>query len=153
MLLAEVDRLYREQARAAVTDPITGLPNHRAVMSKIEEVVADCQQTGNSCAVLFVDLDHFKQINDTWGHLAGDAILREAGTRLRRTLHPDDFVGRYGGEEFAIILTNTDVNRARQDAERSLLTIAEFPYFWETDDTQVTIPITASIGVAVYKLH
>src|SRR2546425_1818106 len=65
-LLAEVDRLYREQARAAVTDAVTSLPNHRAVMSRVEEEVYRCQRGNGSCAVLFIDLDHFKWVNDTW---------------------------------------------------------------------------------------
>src|SRR5260370_25552739 len=103
VLLAEVDRWYREQALAAVTDTLTGLPNHRAVMNKLDEEIARCQQEKASCAVLFVDLDYFKQINDTWGHRAGDVILRAAGSRLCSTLRPRDFLGRYGGEEFAIL--------------------------------------------------
>src|SRR5207302_1017267 len=94
VLLAEVDRLYQEQAQAAVTDAITGLPNHRAVMSRIEEEVSRCQRTHGSCAVLFIDLDHFKRVNDTWGHRAGDAILCEIAGRLRATLRLEDFVGR-----------------------------------------------------------
>lgn len=177
VLLAEVDRLYHEQARAAVTDAVTGLPNHRAIMNRIEEEISRCQrlhaQSGNlglneagvisegqafpgaSCAILFVDLDHFKRVNDTWGHRAGDAILCEIGSRLAATVRLEDFVGRYGGEEFAIVLTSADLDAASSTAERLREVIAQQPSYWETEETNAIVPITvtASIGVAVYGLH
>lgn len=155
VLLAEVERLYQEQAQAALTDAITSLPNHRAVMRRIDEEVSRCQRTDSSCAVLFIDLDHFKRINDTWGHQAGDMILREVGRRLHTTLRQEDFVGRYGGEEFAIVLTNVDLTDASQTAERLRAIVATQPYSWKAEDTQTTVDIavTASIGVAVYTLH
>lgn len=154
-LLSELDRLYREQSLAAVTDAVTGLPNHRAVMSRLDEALSHCQRARSSCAVLFVDLDHFKQVNDTHGHRAGDAILREVGSRLRGGIRLEDFVGRYGGEEFAIILTDTDLLGAGQAADRLLAAINSQPCYWETGDTRslVTITITGSIGIAVYQLH
>ena len=128
-LLAEVDRLYREQTLAAVTDAVTGLPNHRAVMSRVHEELARCERAQTSCAILFIDLDHFKSVNDMWGHRAGDAILREVASRLRTTLRVEDFVGRYGGEEFAIVLTDTDIVSASETAERLRSTIAEHHAF------------------------
>lgn len=155
LLLSELDRLYREQAQAAVTDAVTGLPNHRAVMSKLDEVLSHCQRAQSSCAVLFVDLDHFKRVNDSYGHRAGDAILREVAERLRNGIRLEDFVGRYGGEEFAIILTNTDVLAASQVADRLLIALNSQPCCRETGDTHslVTIAISGSIGVSVYQLH
>jgi len=155
VLLAEVDRWYREQALAAVTDTLTGLPNHRAVMNKLDEEIARCQQEQASCAVLFVDLDYFKQINDTWGHRAGDAILGAAGSRLYSTLRPHDFLGRYGGEEFAVVLTGADLCEANQVAEHLRTAVAAQPFYWEDDETNNVEPIvvTASIGIAVYQLH
>jgi len=154
-LLAEVERLYQEQARAAMTDAITGLPNHRAIMKRIDEELSRCLRMQNSCAVLFVDLDHFKRINDTWGHQAGDMILREVGQRLLSTLRLQDAVGRYGGEEFAIVLTESDLHGASQVAERLRAAVASLPCLWKAEETQeaATIAITASIGVAVYALH
>ncbi len=154
-LLSEVDRLYREQTRAAVTDAVTGLPNHRAVMSRIDEVCARCERIQTSCAILFIDLDHFKRVNDTWGHRAGDAILREVAARLRNTLRLEDFVGRYGGEEFAIVLTDADMVGASEIAERLRLAIAEHPCIWQAEDdvTNIVIPVTASMGIAAYMLH
>lgn len=155
ILLAEVGRLYHEQSQAAVTDTITGLPNHRAIMCRLGEEIAICQETQGTCAVLFVDLDQFKLINDTWGHRAGDAILHEIGARLRSSLRQEDFVGRYGGEEFAIVLPNTDIIAARYKAERLRQAIVNKPCKWFIEDSQVIIPITvtASIGIAIYGLH
>lgn len=154
-LLAEVDRLYREQTQAAITDAITGLPNHRAVMSRVDEELARCERAQASCAILFIDLDHFKRVNDTWGHRAGDAILREVASRLRSTLRLEDFVGRYGGEEFAIVLVDADIAGASEIAERLRLAVADEPCVWMVEDgsTSVSIPITTSIGVAVYGIH
>ncbi|GAC1406564.1 MAG: hypothetical protein NVSMB49_26250 [Ktedonobacteraceae bacterium] len=154
-LLAEVDRLYREQTRAAVTDAVTGLPNHRAVMNRVDEELARCERAQASCAILFIDLDHFKHINDTWGHRAGDAILHEVAVRLRSTLRLEDFVGRYGGEEFAVVLGDADMVGASETAERLRLAVSAQPSIWQTDDgsANITICITASIGVATYGLH
>ncbi len=155
LLLAEVDQLYRERAQAAITDAITGLPNHRAIMSRLEEEIARCNRSNGTCAVLFIDLDHFKRINDTWGHRAGDAILHEVGTRLRSILRLEDFVGRYGGEEFAIVLTDVDLGAAILTAERLCNTVSNQPCMWSAKDTQTVtdITVTCSIGVAVYQLH
>lgn len=154
-LIVEVGRLYREQAQAAVTDAITGLPNHRAIMSRIDEEVARCERTRGQCAILFLDIDHFKRVNDTWGHRAGDAILREVATCIQTTLRLSDVVGRYGGEEFALLLPETDIMGASETAERLRLTIAMQPCIWQSDDgsSNATISITASIGVATYGMH
>lgn len=154
-LIVEVGRLYREQAQAAVTDAITALPNHRAVMSRIDEEIVRCERAQSQCAILFVDIDHFKRVNDTWGHRAGDAILREVATRLQATLRLSDFVGRYGGEEFAIVLPETDVVGAGETAERLRLAVGTQPCIWQSDDgsSNAIIPITASIGVATYGMH
>ena len=152
-LLAEVDRLYHEQAEAAVTDAVSGLPNHRAIMARIDEEVARCQRADRACAVLFVDFDHFKRVNDTWGHQAGDTILREVGQRLRASIRQQDYVGRYGGEEFAVILTEVDFLNAIAAAEKLCAAVAQQPCTWIRDGNVEKIPVTASLGVAVYPLH
>ncbi len=154
VLLEEVNILYHQHAEAAVTDAITGLPNHRAVMSKIDDMLVECRQTQQSCAILFTDLDHFKRVNDTWGHRAGDAILREVGHRFRTTLRTQDLIGRYGGEEFAILLAETDIEEASQIAERLRVAVNAEPCLWQEDgQPPLPIPVTTSIGVAVYSLH
>jgi diguanylate cyclase (GGDEF)-like protein len=155
VLVDELNRLYHEQALAALTDAVTGLPNHRAIIAEIEGVISSCQQSLSSCAMLFIDLDHFKQINDTWGHRAGDAILREVGRRLRSSVRQEDLVGRYGGEEFALVLREVGIQEASETAERILNALRSQPCEWEREDTQaiVSIAVTASIGVAIYQLH
>ncbi len=142
-------------ATLATTDPLTELPNHRTIINHIEQELVHCQQTRCLCTILFLDIDHFKNINDTWGHRAGDEILREVGRRLVDTLRQEDFVGRYGGEEFAIVLTNTDREKAREVAERLREVLAKDPCLWETDEAQpaVAIQVTGSFGISVYQEH
>lgn len=142
-------------AALATTDPLTGLPNHRTVMGRLEEEISRCQRSQETCAVLFIDLDHFKQINDTWGHRAGDAVLCETGQRLSKALRLEDFVGRYGGEEFAVILTDVTLDEAQQVAGRLQHVLADEPFEWEADDTSqpTSISITGSIGVALLREH
>lgn len=142
-------------AALATTDPLTGLPNHRTVMSRLEEEISRCQRSQETCAVLFIDLDHFKQINDRWGHRAGDAVLCETGQRLSKALRLEDFVGRYGGEEFAVILTDVTLDEAQQVAGRLQHILADEPFEWETDDESqsTSISITGSIGVALSGTH
>jgi diguanylate cyclase (GGDEF)-like protein len=117
--------------QVALTDPLTGLPNHRTMMDQIDEELARCQRTQESCAIVFIDLDHFKHINDTWGHRASDAVLREASCRLQRNIRRGDVVGRYGGEEFVMLLTNTNLHSAKQTAERLRVALADEPCILE----------------------
>lgn len=155
LLLDEVNRLYQEKALASETDAITNLFNHRAIMRRFSEQIALCQENKESSALLFIDLDHFKHVNDSWGHRAGDTVLRETGQRLQAVLRENAFVGRYGGEEFAIVLNDIDLAGALLVAERIKAAITRQPYIWQTEDTyeEVSLSVTASIGVAVYGLH
>ena len=157
-LQSKHDALNEANARLAAlatTDPLTGLPNHRTVMGRLEEEISRCQRSQETCAVLFLDLDHFKRINDTWGHRAGDAVLCETGRRLTRALRLEDFVGRYGGEEFAVILTDVSLDEAQQVARRLQHILAGEPFEWEADDAShsTSISITGSIGVALLREH
>jgi diguanylate cyclase (GGDEF)-like protein len=140
--------------RVALTDPLTGLPNHGAIIERIEAELQQCQSSQRNCAIIFVDVDHFKHINDTWGHAAGDAALREVGQRLRTGIRKDDGMGRYGGEEFAILLSDIEQQDAFDLAERLRCSIAEAPCLWQQEGTQTTIriPLTASFGLATYPL-
>ena len=137
----------------ATTDPLTGLPNHRDIMDHIDREIKQCQATQRNCAIIFVDVDHFKCINDTWGHGAGDEVLHFVGQQLRACVRLEDYVGRYGGEEFAILLTDIEQHEAFELAERLRDAIAIQPYTWQIDENQaVAIPVTASFGLAVYPL-
>ena len=142
--------------QVALTDPLTGLPNHRTMMDRIESELARCQRSQELCAIVFIDLDHFKHINDTWGHRAGDAVLREASSRLKKNIRQGDLVGRYGGEEFVLLLSNTTLQGAKQTAERLRVALADKPCILEPgEDTPDgnSITFTASIGVAIYDEH
>jgi len=142
-------------AALATTDPLTGLPNHRSLMNRVEEELSRAQRTGEQCALLFIDIDHFKRINDTWGHRAGDGVLCEVGQRLASLLRVEDFAGRYGGEEFAIMLINATLEKARAVAERLRAELAAAPFLWENGEgsAAVRILLTCSIGVAVSREH
>jgi diguanylate cyclase (GGDEF)-like protein len=154
-MFAMVKDLYGEQVQVATVDPVTGLPNHRTVMCRINEELQQSQQMHYGCAILFVDLDHFKSINDTYGHRAGDAVLQEIARRLRIVLRQEDFVGRYGGEEFTVVLHDMGMEDAVQVAERLRMEVAMLPCTWEIEETQeiVEIPVTTSIGISIYREH
>ncbi len=149
-LLDEVNRLYREQERAAMTDAVTGLLNHRAFIEGLEEMISRAQTEATSFLLFFLDLDHFKSINDTWGHLAGDAVLYEVAQRLRAALRPGDIAGRYGGEEFALIMVNATIAEAKKEGEFLRQIIRAAPCSWQSTRG---INVTVSIGVAAYGIQ
>lgn len=125
-------------------DALTGLWNRGAILEVLGRELSRAHRCGASLAVALVDLDHFKRINDTHGHPAGDAVLREAGSRMSSSLRPYDAVGRYGGEEFLIVLPGCDVPFGLACAERLRKSLAR-------DGIQVgdrLLPVTCSVGVA-----
>ena len=141
--LANLRNLALAEARAA-TDSLTGLPNRRAVQEALKRMIAQAGRTLAPMSVLVLDLDHFKQINDTYGHDRGDAVLAAVGDVLAGALRTSDFVGRNGGEEFVALLPETGADGALEAAEKLRAAIA-----------RVTLPgidraITASVGAAVY---
>lgn len=108
-----------EAAKAkAATDALTGLCNRGAIMERLEQELARTRRNGSPTAVLMFDLDHFKLINDTHGHQAGDAVLRVVGELIRDTLRATDSAGRYGGEEFLVVMSQTTVQQAAVLAEK-----------------------------------
>jgi diguanylate cyclase (GGDEF)-like protein len=125
-------------------DALTGLWNRGAICEVLGRELSRARRCGAPLAVAIVDLDHFKSINDTHGHAAGDAVLREAGSRMSSSLRPYDSVGRYGGEEFLIVLPGCDVPFGLACAERLRASLAKEAI--QIGDTQV--PVTCSVGVA-----
>ncbi len=101
----------------AVTDSLTGLPNRRHLMKRLEEEAARVKRFDQPLSVLMMDVDHFKSVNDTYGHAMGDEVLRNMGTLLREGIRATDLAARYGGEEFTVVLPNTDLEGAVQVAE------------------------------------
>ena len=131
-------------ARLAYHDMLTGLPNRAQLLELINQAIADCPAE-KQLALIFLDLDHFKDVNDTLGHSAGDALLIEFTKRLRARIQPSDLLGRLSGDEFVIVLPNCDPARASLVA--SNITEALASPLW-IDNRQV--PISASMGISIY---
>lgn len=129
---------------AADHDSLTGLWNHGAILSVLKSELSRRQRTGSPLGVIMADIDHFKKINDTHGHLIGDAVLQEVSKRLASIVRPYDAVGRYGGEEFLIVFPGCSVPDLLAGAERLRRCIADRSV--ETRAAQ--IPVTLSLGIA-----
>ena len=145
-VLANLRNLAIAEIRAA-TDALTGLPNQRAAADTLNRMFAQATTTGSPLALLFLDLDHFKQINDQRGHAVGDQVLANVGAVLRNVLRSRDFAARNGGEEFAILLPDTEIAAALAIAERIRAAIAEI----SLPGTDVSV--TISIGVSGFPDH
>jgi len=130
--------------RRAQTDPLTGVLNRRSIVERLEAACARAQARGLPISLLFIDLDHFKEINDTRGHAAGDACLHAIIKPIQAELRQSDVIGRYGGEEFVVILSSADVTAARPIAERIRARVAET----RVEGFGEPIQLTCSIGVA-----
>lgn len=129
---------------SGLTDALTGLYNRRYLTRRLEEELARAQRYAQPLSCLFADVDHFKRINDTYGHAAGDEVLRELAARVRCHLRSSDVAVRYGGEEFALLLPQTAAREAARIAERIRATVREEP----VPTRAGPIPVTVSIGVA-----
>ena len=141
VLFDEVATLRKQ----VVTDPLTGLFNVRHFRKSLEHELERTRRTGMTTALVMVDLDHFKSVNDTWAHEAGNLVLQTVAQLLQDQTRKLDICCRYGGEEFAVILPSTELMLARQVAERCLNALRNTLIPLESTDLQVT----ASIGVAV----
>jgi len=137
-------RLFQEVQSLALTDPLTGLHNRRSFFQAGKVEFSRAQRMNRPLACMMLDLDHFKQINDNYGHQVGDHILQEFAQQCKDSVREIDLIGRYGGEEIIILLPETDLIAALQIAERMCASIAETPM----KVGQQEINVTASIGVA-----
>lgn len=145
-----IERNERELHRLATHDGLTGLYNHRVFYAMLEEEISRSKRFHRTVSLLILDIDHFKRINDTYGHRAGDCILRDLSQRLKSRVRSIDRVCRYGGEEITVILSETDSLMANKLAEdlRELVKQETFDA-----DQQQMISISVSIGVATYPEH
>lgn len=140
------DRLIasREAIRTMATyDALTGVLNRGAIMEALTKKLSQAVRENSPLAVVMLDIDHFKQVNDKLGHMAGDAVLRETASRLKASLRPYDEIGRYGGEEFLVILPGCDSLDALKQAERLRAFIGEKPM--NTSEGMLTV--TISLGL------
>jgi diguanylate cyclase (GGDEF)-like protein len=137
----------RRMRRLALTDDLTKLPNRRRVMSVADERVRSARSHGSALSLLAIDIDHFKQINDTYGHDAGDVVLRRVAEACRRALRSGDEIGRTGGEEFLVVLPGTDGHTAAEVAERVRAAVERI----EVSEVQPGLKITVSIGVTEWQ--
>ncbi len=138
-------RTHDRLIEAAVTDPLTGLPNRRLFTDRVDHALARRARTGKGVAVIFLDLDDFKLVNDSLGHAAGDDVLAAVGTRLRTCIRTSDTVARLGGDEFAVLLEDVEVEaQALAAAERIVAALADpLPLPGRA------VPVRASVGVAL----
>ncbi|WP_406046401.1 diguanylate cyclase [Micromonospora sp. NBC_00898] len=147
-------RVHEEAQRLSLTDPLTGLWNYRYLRESIRREVERANRFGRMLSVLALDLDRFKDVNDTWGHAAGDAVLVEFARRVRGEIREMDLAFRHGGEEFVVLLPETDARGAAIVAERLGAVVRDSPVPVDGHSGEpVLVPVTVSIGIAVYPVH
>ena len=134
----------REARQLAEIDPLTDLANRRGFEAHLRQAIAHMERTGQAATLMFIDLDRFKPVNDTWGHLAGDAVLWAVATALREAVRDSDVVARLGGDEFAVILAGCSLHRAWRIGDELLHAIGDVAVPWEGQ----VIRIGCSIGIA-----
>ena len=145
-------QLLRDSKEQASHDSLTGLLNHSTALTAFSQELARAERDHQPLAVLIADLDHFKEINDTYGHLVGDVVLREVARRFRETARRYDHVGRIGGEEFLIVVPNCDLDALEECAERFRSSISDLPFATPTGPLAITVSIGASIWSVEHPL-
>jgi two-component system, cell cycle response regulator len=144
----DVEAQYHETIyRMTIMDGLTNVHNKRFLMETLERELPRAIRHQRPLSLCMFDLDHFKTVNDTYGHIAGDYVLKEAAGVVRSRLRPDDVIARYGGEEFAVLLPETELNGAGVIAEELRKMIAEHAFEFEGE----RIPVTISIGCTQLK--
>ncbi len=145
---ANVEVSYHEAIyRMTIIDGLTGVHNKRAFLECLDREIARCARYSRPLSLVMFDIDHFKMINDRFGHLTGDQVLRELAQRLHSRIRREEFIARYGGEEFAVVLPETGRVGALEFAEQIRLMIAREPFKGEGSEMTVTI----SLGVATME--
>ena len=140
--LEEIQNRLRDEA---LQDPLTGLLNRRGLSEAVRACLCYLQRRSQPAALLMIDLDHFKQLNDQCGHDVGDQILMQLATALNRQLRQSDVLARFGGEEFVLFLPNTDQAQAGMIAQRVLLAVNQLPM-----PVNAANPLSVSIGIALF---
>jgi len=144
---AREEEAMKRVYEATLKDALTGLYNRRHLEHQLDVEIASALRHNKHLAVAMLDIDHFKKVNDTYGHAAGDAVLRAFAATIMQLIRPEDLFARYGGEEFTLVLRDTDVGRALAICERLRSTIHQTPIYFGS----MTIAITSSCGIAVLE--
>lgn len=140
-------KLFEKVQRQATTDGLTGLVNHKTFYEILEKELWRSRRYGGKIILIMVDIDNLKKINDMHGHRAGDKVIREIGRRIKECIRQIDTAARYGGDEFAVILTNTSLIGAQVVAQRMVEMVANSPTTWKKEE----IPLSISVGLAEYN--
>ena len=140
-------KLFEKMQHQAITDGLTGLANHKTFYEVLEKELWRTRRYGGQISLIMVDVDNLKQINDVYGHRAGDKAIREISARIKQCIRQIDTAARYGGDEFAVILPNTSLTEATVAAERMVKVAAKTPIIWDNEP----ISISVSIGLGQYS--
>jgi diguanylate cyclase (GGDEF)-like protein/PAS domain S-box-containing protein len=146
--ISERKALRIELERQAATDSLTGIANRRHFLSTAQKEIERCKRHGGTLSLLMLDIDHFKSVNDTFGHAVGDRALQAVAQTCGKGLRGSDLLGRIGGEEFALLLVETDLDKACRVAERLIAQVEAIELFTEVGQP---VLLTTSIGVAEYR--
>lgn len=144
----EIKAILAQAHEIANTDVLTFLPNRRKIIVDLQEEVIRSNRYGTPLSISLLDIDYFKKINDTYGHTTGDETLRSVSARLREQIRNPDTIGRYGGEEFLIVLPSSEIKAAEEQAERLCQTIRAL----QIETNNHSFKVTISIGVAQYHI-
>jgi diguanylate cyclase (GGDEF)-like protein len=147
--LDEIHRLQHRLNEQATHDALTGLHNRHFLGNAFDKTLARCRQDNLPLAVVLIDVDHFKQVNDVYGHLAGDEVLKQLARRLDSSAQASDVVCRYGGEEFLLLLVGMDLQGALSRADALRQQVEHKGIDWES----TVLHVTVSAGVALFPTH
>jgi diguanylate cyclase (GGDEF)-like protein len=143
--------VHQQVTEEANTDQVTGLPNRRALDERLEEEIRHAKRRNSQFAVVMMDLDGFKAVNDTYGHTVGDDLLHAVFNYLARNMRGNDFLARYGGDELTLIMSDSSVEAARTVTQKIIDLISNYSY--TTPDTNERIELGISAGIATYPVH
>jgi diguanylate cyclase len=144
-----LERTLDDLRREATTDGLTGIANRRYFDVTLQTMCGDAMNSGDELSLLLIDIDHFKKVNDTWGHATGDAVIQFVAATLAQNVRGQDCVARYGGEEFAIILPTTSIDAAMRVGDNIRTAMSRRPFAASTGE-ETACAVTVSIGVACY---
>lgn len=155
VLWLEISRLYDEIENQAMHDELTGTSSRRAVIAQLQRELARTERNGSRCSIAIFDADHFKQVNDTWGHPVGDEVLKQITKAISGIIRRYDTLGRYGGEEFLLVMPGTDSAGAFVMADRARRAVQEQPYVADGRPIKLTVSggiATSSEGITADAL-